>query len=295
LSSEVVLAAVGPSTITDGAEKSSAERDTDVMPAGEIEAGLAEEPEDELIRVEREEAERKKRTGWGRIIGIVVSVAVVGVVFAFALPRIANYGEVWAVVKGLSWQWIVALVVASLLDVATYAPPWVASLPGLSYLHATRLTLASTSLSMVAPGGAAVGVATSFAMLRGWGFRGRPVGLAVAVTSVWNQLVILGVPILAVAGLVAEGDRNKTVELAAAIALALFAVIVAGFAVGLSSARLARRVGDRASRTANWLKGLFRRAPVKWNGEAFVRFRAEAIELIRRRWLSSRSRPSPTT
>ena len=46
-----------------------------------------------------------------------------------------------------------------------------------------------------------VGIATSFAMLKGWGFRGRPVGLAVAVTGVWNQLLILGVPIVALAGL----------------------------------------------------------------------------------------------
>ena len=87
-----------------------------------------------------------------------------------------------------------------------------AALPGLSYLHGTRVTLASTALSAVAPGGAAVGMATSFAMLKAWGFEGRPVGLAVAVTSVWNQLVILGLPIIAVAGLVAEGGRNKTVD-----------------------------------------------------------------------------------
>jgi putative heme transporter len=255
------------------------------MSTGEIEAALSAEPEDELVRGELEEAERKKRTGWGRLIGIAVSVAVIGLVFAFALPRIANYGEVWGVVSGLSWGWIVGLLLASGLDIATYAPPWVASLPGLSYLRATRVTLASTALSMVAPGGAAVGMATSFAMLRAWGVRGRPVGLAVAVTSVWNQLVILGVPIVAVAALVAEGGRNRTVELVALISLAAFAVIVAGFAIGLSSARLARRVGNRAARSANWLRGLFRRAPVKWNGETFVRFRAEAIELIRRRWV----------
>jgi uncharacterized protein (TIRG00374 family) len=255
------------------------------MPTDEIEAALSEEPEDELVRVERAEAERKRRKGWGRIIAIVVSVGLIALVFAFALPRIADYRDVWDVVKGLSWAWIAVLLLASSLDIATYAPPWVAALPGLSYLHATRVTLASTALSMVAPGGAAVGVATSFAMLKGWGFRGRPVGLAVAVTSAWNQLVILGVPILAVAALVAEGGRNRTVELVAVIALAVFAVIVAGFAVGLSSTRLARRVGDRAARAANWLKGTFRRAPVKWNGETFARFRDEAIELIRRRWL----------
>lgn len=254
------------------------------MSSSEIDAGLSPDPEDELVQVELDEAHRKRRKGRMRIIGGVVSVLVIGGVFAFALPKIANYGDVWDVVQTLSWQWLVVLALATVLNLATYAPPLVAALPGLSYLHASRVTLASTALSMVAPGGAAVGMATSFAMLRAWGFSGRPVGLAVVVTGVWNQFVILGFPILAVAGVVAEGGRNHTLELVAIIGLVVFAAIVAGFAVGLSSERLARRIGDRAARLASWAKGLVRKAPVKWNGTSFARFREETIELIRRRW-----------
>jgi putative heme transporter len=252
--------------------------------SSEIEAGLSAEPEDEILKVELEGAHKKKKTGKGRIMAMVVSVAVIAVVFAFVLPRIANYGDVWDVVKGLSWAWIIVLLLTVLLNSATYGPPWVAALPGLSYLRATRVTLASTALSTVAPGGAAVGMATSFAMLRAWGFSGRPVGLAVVITSLWNQLVILGIPIVALAGVVAEGGRNHTLELVAVIALAAFVVIVVGFAVGLSSERLARRVGDRAARLVTWAKGIIGKAPVKWRGESFVRFRDETIELIRRRW-----------
>jgi uncharacterized protein (TIRG00374 family) len=250
----------------------------------ELEAGLSAHPEDELVQAELDGAKKKKKTGKGRIIAMVVSVVVIAVVFAVVLPRIANYGDVWDVVKGLSWEWIVALVVAVLLNTATYGPPWVAALPGLSYWHATRATLASTALSSVIPGGAAVGMATSFAMLKAWGFQGRPVGLAVVVTSVWNQLVILGVPIVALAGLVAQGERNRTLELVSLIALAVFVLIVVGFAVGLSSERLARRVGDRAARLVSWIKGIVHKAPVKWRGDSFVRFRDETIGLIRRRW-----------
>ncbi len=255
------------------------------MSSSEIEAGLSTEPEDEIVRAELDEAHKKRRTGRARIIGIVVSVLVIGGVFAFALPRIADYGEVWDVVQTLSWQWILALVLATLLNLSTYGPPLVAALPGLPYLHATRVTLASSALSSVAPGGAAVGMATSFAMLRVWGFEGRRVGLAVVVQGVWNQFVILGFPIIAVAGLAAQGGSNRTLELVAVIGLAIFAAIVAGFAVGLSSARVARRVGDRAARLASRAKALIHKAPVKWNGATFARFRVETIELIRRRWL----------
>ena len=47
--------------------------------------------------------------------------------------------------------------------------------------------------------------------------------------SVWNQSVILGFPILAVAAL-RQGARNRMLEIAAPAGLAVFAVIVAGSA-----------------------------------------------------------------
>jgi uncharacterized protein (TIRG00374 family) len=250
----------------------------------EIGAALSDEPEDELVRAQLAEARKKKRSGWKRWTMIGVSVAIIALTFAFVLPKFADYAQVWGVVEGLSWEWIVALILAAALNVATCAPEWMAALPGLTYMEGSRVTLASTAMSIVVPGGAPTGMATSFGMLKVWGFEGRPVGLAVAVTSIWNQLVILGVPIVAVALLVAQGDRNKTIELVALIALAAFCALVAGFSVGLSNKRLTRRIGDRAARIATWGKALLHKAPVAWNGEGFVRFRGETITLLRRRW-----------
>ena len=254
------------------------------LPVPEIAAGLSQHPEDELVRVELEAARKKKRTGWSRWVMIGVSVVTIGLTFAFLLPHIADYQQVWAVLRGLSWRWIVGLVVAAVINVATFGPPWMAALPGLSYLHSSRVTLASTAVSVVTPGGAAAGMAASFGMLRSWGFQGRPVGLAVTVTSIWNQLMILGVPIVALAALVAEGDRNQTVEWVALISLVVFCAMVAVFALGLANARLTRRIGDRAARISSRAKGLLHKAPVSWNGEAFARLREESIVLIRDRW-----------
>ena len=85
------------------------------MPVSESElaAGLSEQPEDELLRVELEEAQKKKRKGWTRWLMIAFSVATIGLTFAFVLPHIADYQEVWELVKGLSWAWIVGLAVAA--------------------------------------------------------------------------------------------------------------------------------------------------------------------------------------
>ena len=73
-------------------------------------------------------------------------------------------------VKGLSWQQVAALLLATVLNLVTFAPPWMAALPGLGFLRAFALTQASTASTYIAPGGAAVGVGLSYAILRAWGF-----------------------------------------------------------------------------------------------------------------------------
>ncbi len=260
-------------------------RNPGVPAAGDGHPGVG-EPEDELVRQELEQAQSKKRTGVKRLTGAIVTAGVIVVVFLFVLPTIANYADVWTIIQRVPWPWMVALAVAVILDVLTYAPPWMAALPGLGYVHSLRVTQASTALSMVAPGGAAVGMATSFAMLKNWGLEGRPVGLAALVTSAWNQLAIFGFPVLAVAALAAEGARNRTLEWVALVGIVVFSIVVAGFATGLRSARLAHGIGNRVAAGATSLRRLLGSGPVGWDGDGFVRFREEAVGLLRRRWVA---------
>jgi putative heme transporter len=219
-----------------------------------------------------------------RIGGIVVGIAVVVATFAFVLPRIANYGDVWRVVRELSWEQLGALAGATVLNLSTFAPQWMAALPGLRFRQAFVVTQASTASTYVAPGGPAVGMALSFAMLRAWGFHPSAVALAVAVTGIWNQLCALAFPVVALALLTLAGGENPLLQTAALIGLGVFVLLAGSFAAGLSSARLARRVGDIAARTGSIVLRLVRRGPVSWDGKAFVGFRGRTIGLLRRRW-----------
>ena len=214
----------------------------------------------------------------------MVGIAVVAAVFAFVLPRIADYGEVWVVVERLSWKQIVALLLATLLNLATFAPPWMAALPQLGFRRAFVVTQASTASTYLAPGGAAVGVALSYAMLRGWGLPAHSVALAAALTGIWNQFALLGFPVIALALLTLQQEQNAALQTVAVVGLAVFVVAAAGFAVGLSTPQLARYVGNTAARLANRSLRILRRKPVGWTGESFVRFRNEAVHLLRRRW-----------
>ena len=229
-------------------------------------------------------AEPGRRFSWRSLVGGGLGLVVIIATFVFVLPRVADYRDVWAVVKDLSWSQIALLVGATLVNLATYAPPWQAALPGLRFRQAFVLTQASTASTYVLPGGAAVGIGVSFGMLRGWGFTGRPVTLALAVTGIWNQAATLGFPIIALALLTLFNEKNGLLQTAALIALAIFVIGASAFAVGLASDRLALKVGNLAARVANWGKRIIRRDPVKWDGTSFVAFRREAVGLLARRW-----------
>ncbi len=240
----------------------------------------------ELIRVEPRRGgatvgrRRLIRHGAGALLGITIVVAT----FAFILPRIADYSQVWGRITTLGWQEILALGAATLVSVLAYAPPMMAALPHLRFRQAFVVTQASAASSYVLPGGPAVGMATSFAMLRGWGFTAAAATLAVAVTGVWLQFALLGFPAVGLALLALTGGRQAGVESAGLLGLAAFAVALATLTGALSSARLAAWSGDVAARVVSRALALVRRAPVTWAGDSFVAFRARALGLLRRRW-----------
>jgi uncharacterized protein (TIRG00374 family) len=213
-----------------------------------------------------------------------LAVAVIVGTYVFVLPQFANYSEVWAQVRTLSWEWILVLIAAVIFNLATFAPPWMAALPGLGYWSAETVTQASTASTYLAPGGPAVGIGISAAMLFAWGFHADEVALAVTLTGIWNQLAILGFPALALALLTLTGGDRTALQTIATIGLAVFVVVAGGFALALSSAGMARRVGGLAARWVNRALRLVRRGPVGWNGESLARFRSQAIGLLRRRW-----------
>jgi putative heme transporter len=212
-------------------------------------------------------------------------VLVVAAVFVFILPRIADYRDVWGVLRDeVGWAEALVLAGATVLNLVTFAPPWMVALPGLGFRPAFMLSQASTALSMVAPAGAAVGMAGSYGLLRSWGFASAPVALAVALTGVWNQLANLTFPVVGLVLLTGVDQDHPALTTAAFIGLGVLVGLLAAFVLALSSPRRARQIGDAAARFVTRVKGWFRRRPVTWDGESLARFRRNALGLLRRRW-----------
>lgn len=179
-----------------------------------------------------------------------------------------------------------ALGLVTLLNIATFAPPWMVTLPGLRFFQALEVTQASTALSMILPAGTAAGIGAQYGMLRKWGFEGRPVARAITLVSLFNQFCNLLYPVVGVFLLVAFGEQAALLATAAFIGVAVLGISVAAFVVALVSDSLAFEVGELAARVANWALAKFRRGPVKWGGTAFEEFRLSAGDLLKRRWHS---------
>jgi uncharacterized protein (TIRG00374 family) len=219
-----------------------------------------------------------------RLLLGAASLAIVVATFVYFLPTIANYGQVWGVVKDLSWQQILLLLGATAINLVTFAPPWMVALPGLSFMQALTVTQASTALSIVVPGGIAAGVAGSYGILRKWGYALNDVTRAITLTGLWNQFLNLTFPIVAVFLLAIKGESTAALATIAFVGVAILGVVIAGFVLVLLSDRLAEDIGNVAARFANWALRKIRRGPVKWNGKSFERFRDEAGDLLERRW-----------
>jgi uncharacterized protein (TIRG00374 family) len=67
--------------------------------------------------------------------------------------------------------------------------------------------------------------------------------------------------------------------------VAVLVVVLVGFTLALSSRRRAVQIGDIAARLVNRVYRLIRlKRRVSWGGENLARFRAQALDLLRRRW-----------
>ncbi len=230
----------------------------------------------------------RPRPGWKRIwrtFQLFASLAIVSGIFAFAIPKIADYHAVWRAIAGMTWVEITSLVGAMLLNLTTYWPQQTAAMPGLTIAQAAVNNQSSTSIANTLPGGGMVAVGVSYAMYRSWGFTNSQVALSVLVTGIWNMFMKLGLPIVALVFLVSEGQTTGGLLVAAVIGVTALLGAVVGFALVLWKKAFARRIGNGLGRAMSFLSKLFRKSPVIDWGERAVRFRRETIDLVTKQWV----------
>jgi uncharacterized protein (TIRG00374 family) len=221
-----------------------------------------------------------------RVITGGVSLILVVVIFAYAIPRIASYGEVWSTVSSLTPLEFWSLLAATVFNLFTYWLANMAALPGLRLGQAAVVTQTTTSIANTVPAGGAVALGVTYKLLRSWGFTGSAIALYIGVTGIWNIFTKLALPILSIALLALTGGGGGAYVVAALIGLLVLGVAVVLLALVLWREAFARRVGDRLGRIASWFRKLAHREPVTDGADRAASFRADTNELVRRRWVA---------
>ncbi len=231
------------------------------------------------------EEEPAARVPWKRAGQSLLSIVIVVGIFAGVMPRIADYPDVWATVQDLTWLEATSLLLLALWNLATYWFVIVAALPGLRLREAAVVNQASTAVSNTLPGGGAIGVGVTVAMLTSWGFTIAAITRSALVTGIWNNFVKLGMPVVALALLALEGGITPGRIAAAAIGIGALIGAIVLFGLVLKSERLARSIGNGLGTAVNKLRSLARREPTDGWGDRAARFRAETVGFLRHRWL----------
>jgi len=231
------------------------------------------------------EPPRKGRSsGWKRWAGVAVSLAIAVGLLAGVLPAIADIGEVWRSIQTLTWLESGSLLALAAWNIATYQLVIMSALPGLTMGRAFVVGQISTAVTNTLPAGSAVGVGITYAMFSSFGFDAGSIAIASVVTGLWNTFVKLGLPIVALAILSFQGQGNAALQSAAITGLALLLAAVGVLALTLASESFAYATGERIGRIATAVARRFRRGPFEGWGDRMAVFRAQSIDLLRRRW-----------
>jgi uncharacterized protein (TIRG00374 family) len=218
------------------------------------------------------------------ISGLVSLVVVVGI-FVYAIPKIADYGQVWNTVTTLTPLELGSLVVVMVFNLFTYWLANMAALPGLKLGQSAVVTQTTTTVANTVPAGGAVALGLTYQILRSWGFTGSSIALDIGVTGIWNIFTKLALPVLSIVVLAFTGGGGGAYIVAALIGVVVLAVAVVLLALVFWKESFARRVGDRLGRIVSWFGKLAHRDPVTDGADRASSFRADTVELVHRRWI----------
>jgi uncharacterized protein (TIRG00374 family) len=219
------------------------------------------------------------------VISSAVTLAVLVVVLVGIFPQVADYSEAWSSIQQLPAAYLVALVVATVVNLAAYVWPLQAALPGLGYGAGFVVGQTSFAISNAVPAGGAVGLGVQYGMLDSYGFGAGAAASAIAIVSVFNVFAILVMPVLGTVALLASGEVTGIYLLVAAIGVLAIGLAVVAFTVVLGSERGARTVGRWAGRLVNPLtRRLALGRSVDLTGKV-LDFRSSVVGVVQARWV----------
>lgn len=223
-----------------------------------------------------------------RSLQVGLSLALVAGLLVVALPKVtgADWRGVFDHLQLLTLRQLAVLVVLWLLGLYAHTFLSTAALPNLTHRQALALNLSGSAVSNLVPFGGALGLGLNYAMVRSWGHGPGSFGPFTALTTLWNVLVKLALPVIALGLLLTTGVLpTPGLQLAALIAAGTLLAVVLLVAVALSSDRAASGIGRATQAVVSRALRLFGSSREVACDRAVVELRQRTAGLLRRGWL----------
>lgn len=232
------------------------------------------------------EEELRGSAGLGRqqLVGTVVTLVLLVVVFAGIIPQLGDYSQAWAAIGEMGAAGSVALLGSLVLMLVAYVWPFQAALVGLGFWDGFAVRNVAFAISNSVPAGGPIGIATQYSMLVRRGFGVVPTTGALGITSVWNSLLTIALPVMAALGLVVAGQATGPATTLALLGGLVLFVVVGLLVVVLRSEAVARRVGGWGDALVSWVGRLVRRPIDVGVSDAVLEFRSSVLDVVSRRW-----------
>lgn len=218
---------------------------------------------------------------------IALSLALVGGLLGFALPKVtgAEWAPVVHHVQVLTARQIALLLGLWLLGLYAHTFLTTAALPNLTHRRALQLNLSGSAVSNLVPFGGALGMGLNYAMVRSWGHGPGSFAPFTALTTLWNVMVKLALPVVALGLLVVAGGLHTPgLALAAVVAAATLLTLVVVVITALASESAAAFVGRCCQVLGSAALRLVHSSRQLAAEQAVLDLRHRMSALLRRRW-----------
>lgn len=152
------------------------------------------------------------KLSWRLILNAVLGIALAAVLIG-ALPWFTktSWGEIGHHLDLVGPKAAAECMGIMLLGLGVYTFTLSAALPGLSHLKASIINVSGSAVSNILPGGGAVGMASTYMMLRSWGFARRNISTGLIVSGIWNVLFRVGLPLIGIAAVSQSTDTLPSI------------------------------------------------------------------------------------
>jgi uncharacterized protein (TIRG00374 family) len=224
-----------------------------------------------------------------QVISAIVTLVVLAIVFLYLFPKLGSYADAWAAVQTMPVWSIVLLTFAVVLNLFVYVWPYTAATPGLRFRPAFVVRQTSFLISNTVPAGGTIGLAVQYAMLGSYRVGPQATTTTIAVTSTWNVMATLVMPMIGALALLFTGELTSQRILVAVVGAIVVVVMAVAIVVILRSERGARWLGHFCDVVIGWclrvVNRLFHKHLHADVTAAVMSFRGTVIEVLTTRWV----------